>query len=173
MGLHFGLTLRNNQKTARCVSVSRFMLARPVSRSVMRAGSCTAWSTASSPTDRCPPTRPSVVVMTRSTPSSPRLAPASTSTCRLRRFGAYRRRRGPHRYLPSALPTYVPEGQECMLPLNPGFYGSADSLTVTLGEIPGTLVDLLASGTYYADATVKCADGSEMTCIYLRVELGQ
>ena len=70
-------------------------------------------------------------------------------------------------------PTYVPEGQECMLPLNPGFYGSADSLTVTLGEIPGILVDLLASGTYYADATVKYADGSEMTCIYLRVELGQ
>merc|ERR1712106_1124611 len=78
-GFHFGLTLRNNQKTQRCVSVSRFMLARPVSRSVMRAGSCTAWSTASSPTDRCPPTRPSVVVMTRSTPSFPRLAPASTS----------------------------------------------------------------------------------------------
>merc|ERR1739838_469260 len=55
-------------------------------------------------------------------------------------------------------PTYVPEGQECMLPLNPGFYGSADSLTVTLGEIPGILVDLSASGTYYADATVKYAD---------------
>merc|ERR1712154_87843 len=45
-------------------------------------------------------------------------------------------------------PTYVPEGQECSLPLNPGI-----------------LVDLLASGTYYADATVKYADGSEMTCI--------
>merc|ERR1712168_519147 len=68
-------------------------------------------------------------------------------------------------------PTYVPEGQECSLPLNPGSYGSADSLTVTLPEIPGILVDLLASGTYYADATVKYADGSEMTCIYLRVEL--
>merc|ERR1712244_64130 len=68
-------------------------------------------------------------------------------------------------------PTYVPEGQECSLPLNPGSYGSADSLTVTLPEIPGILVDLLASGTYYADATVKYADGSEMTCIYLRVEI--
>merc|ERR1711920_64597 len=68
-------------------------------------------------------------------------------------------------------PTYVPEGQELSLPLNPGSYGSADSLTVTLPEIPGILVDLLASGTYYADATVKYADGSEMTCIYLRVEI--
>merc|ERR1712083_199082 len=68
-------------------------------------------------------------------------------------------------------PTYVPEGQECSLPLNPGSYGSADSLTVTLPEIPGILVDLLASGTYYADATVNYADGSEMTCIYLRVEI--
>merc|ERR1712156_234762 len=47
----------------------------------------------------------------------------------------------------------------------------ADSLTVTLPEIPGILVDLLASGTYYADATVNYADGSEMTCIYLRVEI--
>merc|ERR1712212_73968 len=68
-------------------------------------------------------------------------------------------------------PTYFPEGQECMLPLNPGFYGSTDSLTLTLPEIPGILVDLLAAGTYYADATVKYADGSEMTCLYIRVEL--
>merc|ERR1712106_1071699 len=31
--------------------------------------------------------------------------------------------------------------------------------------------DLLASGTYYADATVNYADGTQMTCIYIRVEL--
>merc|ERR1711936_1339849 len=55
-------------------------------------------------------------------------------------------------------PTYFPDGQDCMLPL-------------TLPEIPGILVDLLAAGTYYADATVKYADGSEMTCLYIRVEL--
>merc|ERR1711915_104784 len=53
----------------------------------------------------------------------------------------------------------------------PWLIRSADSLTVTLPEIPGILVDLLASGTYYADATVNYADGSEMTCIYLRVEI--
>merc|ERR1712243_413813 len=68
-------------------------------------------------------------------------------------------------------PTYLPDGQDCMLPLNPGFYGGTDSLTLTLPEIPGILVDLLAAGTYYADATVKYADGSEMTCLYIRVEL--
>merc|ERR1711942_477467 len=47
----------------------------------------------------------------------------------------------------------------------------ADFLTGTLPEIPGVLVDLLAAGTYYADATVKLADGSVMTCLYIRVEL--
>ena len=68
-------------------------------------------------------------------------------------------------------PAYVPEGQECMLPLNPGMYGSDESLTVVLPEIPDILVNLLASGTYYADVTVNYADGSEMTCVYLRVQL--
>merc|ERR1719369_2525912 len=70
-------------------------------------------------------------------------------------------------------PDYFPEGQDCKLPLNPGHYGAEgdETATVTLPEIPGILVDLLAAGTYYADATVKYADGSEMTCLYLRVEL--
>merc|ERR1712106_903161 len=68
-------------------------------------------------------------------------------------------------------PTYVPEGQECMLPLGPGSYGGGDPLVVVLPEIPGIIVDLLASGTYYADATVNYADGTQMTCIYIRVEL--
>merc|ERR1712096_485306 len=68
-------------------------------------------------------------------------------------------------------PTYVPEGQECMLPLGPGSYGGGDPLVVVLPEIPGIIVDLLASGTYYADATVNYADGTQMTCIYIRIEL--
>merc|ERR1712142_855825 len=62
-----------------CVSVSLSTLAKPVSRSVMPAGSCTAWSTVSSLMARCPLTRPSAVAMTPSTPSSARLALASTS----------------------------------------------------------------------------------------------
>ncbi|CBY43750.1 unnamed protein product [Oikopleura dioica] len=67
------------KKTKTCESVFPSTLVRLVSRSVMPAGSFTASSTVSSPTDRCPPTRPSVVVMTPSTPSSPKPALASTS----------------------------------------------------------------------------------------------
>ena len=68
-------------------------------------------------------------------------------------------------------PTYVPDGQECALPLGPGQYGGGDPLVVTLPEIPSIIGDLLASGTYYAQATVKLADGSDMTCIWVRVQL--
>ena len=60
-------------------SASLSTLARLVSRSVMPAGNCTAWSTASSLMARCPLTRPSEAVMTPSTPSSAR--PALASTC--------------------------------------------------------------------------------------------
>ena len=60
------------------VSASLSTWGRPESRSAMHAGSCTAWSMASSPTVRCPPTRPSAAATTPSTPSLARLAPAST-----------------------------------------------------------------------------------------------
>ena len=36
-------------------------------------------------------------------------------------------------------PTYFPEGQDCMLPLNPGKYGGGEPLTITLGDIPDIL----------------------------------
>merc|ERR1711934_539108 len=52
---------------------------RPVSKSVTPAGSSSALSTESSQMVKCHPTNPSVVVMTLSTPSSPRLVPESTS----------------------------------------------------------------------------------------------
>ena len=60
------------------VSASLSTWGRPEFRSAMHAGSCTAWSMASSPTVRCPPTRQSAAATTPSTPSSARLAPAST-----------------------------------------------------------------------------------------------
>jgi hypothetical protein len=63
----------------RCVRLSPFTLVRVVSRSVTRAGSCTAWSMVSSRMARCRLIRPSAAVMMRSTPSSPRLVPASMS----------------------------------------------------------------------------------------------
>lgn len=54
------------------VNVSLCMSVKPVSRWAMHAGSSTAWSMASSRTDRCPVTRPLEVEMTPSTPSSAR-----------------------------------------------------------------------------------------------------
>ena len=68
-------------------------------------------------------------------------------------------------------PAYFPEGQECMLPLNAGVYGGGDPLVLTLPEIPSIIGDLLASGTFYADATITLADGTEMACIYVRLEV--
>merc|ERR1719427_1269578 len=59
-------------------------------------------------------------------------------------------------------PDYFPEGQECKLPLNPGVYGGGDPIVLTVPEIPALIAELLASGTYYADATITLADGTEM-----------
>merc|ERR1712048_1181498 len=52
---------------------------KPVSKLVTPVGNSSASSTVSSQTDKCHLTRPSVVVMMPSTPSSPRLALESTS----------------------------------------------------------------------------------------------
>jgi len=69
-------------------------------------------------------------------------------------------------------PDYFPDGQECMLPLSPGVYGGGEPLVLgPLPEIPPIIGDLLASGTYYADATITLADGTQMACLYVRVEL--
>merc|ERR1712154_567152 len=75
--LLFGI-LTPNTNLSTCVSVSPSTSARPVSRSVTPAGSCTASSTESSQMARCPQTKPSEVETTPSTPSSLRLALAST-----------------------------------------------------------------------------------------------
>merc|ERR1712166_1129190 len=96
-----------NTKRPSCVNVSQSTSAKAVAKSETLAGSFTASSTASSLMARCHPTRPSEAVMIPSTPSSPRLALASTSPYHLPRFGAYRDRRGPYRHLPSALPPRV------------------------------------------------------------------
>ena len=44
-------------------------------------------------------------------------------------------------------------------------------MVLVLPDIPAIIADLLATGTYYADATILLADGSEMACIFVRVEL--
>merc|ERR1712142_1335587 len=65
-------------KHPKCVNVSPSMSDRPVSRSVMLAGSCTVWSMASSPMAKCPQAKPLEEEMTLSTPSSAKLERAST-----------------------------------------------------------------------------------------------
>ena len=66
-------------------------------------------------------------------------------------------------------PNFVPKGQECKLPLNAGVYGGGlgHPLAVTLPKIPVPI----ASGAYYADATIILADGTEMVCRFARAQL--
>merc|ERR1712072_538647 len=87
-----------------CVKFFPYTSARPVSRLAMPAGSSTALSTAFSRMARCPPTRPSVVVTTLSTPSSPRPAPASTSPAACSSTLSPLALTRSHWHLPSALP---------------------------------------------------------------------
>merc|ERR1712168_112135 len=80
ISLHFFSSRRNNLKQpATCVNVSPSMSDRPVSRSEMPVGSCTAWSMESSPMVKCHLTKPSEAAMTHLTPSSAK--PALASTC--------------------------------------------------------------------------------------------
>merc|ERR1712241_1527742 len=67
---------------------------------------------------------------------------------------------------------YFPDGQECKLPLKPGTYGGGEPITITLpADLPDLIINLLASGTYKITAHAMLADGSEMTCFYVRLEV--
>jgi len=68
-------------------------------------------------------------------------------------------------------PAHVPDGQTCATPLMPGTYGGDPPVTVEIPEIPDLIAGFLASGTYYADATINYADGTMMTCLYVRIEV--
>merc|ERR1712136_132075 len=68
-------------------------------------------------------------------------------------------------------PDYVPDGQTCNLPLMPGEYGSNDPYTITLPDIPDAIANLLGKGKFEVRATVNKEDGSEMTCIWVILEL--
>ena len=68
-------------------------------------------------------------------------------------------------------PAHVPDGQACATPLNPGTYGGDPPIEVVIPEIPDLIAGFLASGTYYADATISYADGTMMTCLYVRIEV--
>ena len=69
------------------------------------------------------------------------------------------------------VPDHVPEGQGCTLPLNPGVYGGEPAIEGVIPEIPHILLDLIGAGTYSAEAVIDLADGTQMTCIQLRVQV--
>ena len=54
---------------------------------------------------------------------------------------------------------------------NAGVYGGGPPFSLTLPTIPPIIADLLATGTYYASATVKGPDGADWTCGYARIEI--
>merc|ERR1712107_252822 len=68
-------------------------------------------------------------------------------------------------------PDYFPDGQTCNLPLMPGEFGSNDPYTITLPDIPDAIANLLGKGKFEVRATVNKEDGSEMTCIWVILEL--
>ena len=68
-------------------------------------------------------------------------------------------------------PDHVPAGQTCATPLMPGTYGGDPPITMEIPEIPEIIASLLASGTFYADATIMYPDGTQMTCLYVRIEV--
>jgi len=68
-------------------------------------------------------------------------------------------------------PAHVPEGQTCATPLSPGVYGGEPAIEVEIPAIPDILAELIGAGTYYAAASINNPDGSQMTCIYVRVEV--
>merc|ERR1711892_471560 len=72
---------------------------------------------------------------------------------------------------PVLCPAYVPEGQECALPLGPGMYGGGEPITIVFPAIPPELGLILGkSATLYADATITGPDG-KIACVYLRVQV--
>merc|ERR1712131_34024 len=76
--LNFGIT-KPDQVQQKRESVFQFTSDKLVSKSVMPAGNFTAWNTVSNQTVKCHLTRPLAVVMTPSTPFSPKLVLANTS----------------------------------------------------------------------------------------------
>merc|ERR1712131_31223 len=76
--LNFGIT-KPDQVQQKRESVFQFTSDKLVFKSVMPAGNFTVWNTVSNQTVKCHLTRPSVVAMIHSTPSSPKLGPANTS----------------------------------------------------------------------------------------------
>ena len=70
-------------------------------------------------------------------------------------------------------PTYVPEHQDCTLPLGPGVYGGGEPLTIGLGpldDIPDMFKPFL-TGTYMVEATILDSSGQSVACVWARISL--
>merc|ERR1712038_1461287 len=67
---------------------------------------------------------------------------------------------------------YFPPGQACNLPLNPGTYGGKDPITTPLpADLPAEIVNLVKGAKLHADLKVLAADGSEMGCARVHIEI--
>ena len=73
-------------------------------------------------------------------------------------------------------PTYVPEDQDCALPLGPGVYGGGEPLTIGLGpleafeDIPDMFKPYL-TGTYMVEAIILDSSGQSVACVWARISL--
>jgi hypothetical protein len=66
---------------------------------------------------------------------------------------------------------YMPEGQECALPLHPGTYiNPTEPISITLPEIPDILVPFL-KGTIRAKVHGMDENGQAMFCLQLELAL--
>ena len=67
---------------------------------------------------------------------------------------------------------FMPEGQACALPLNPGQYAGGEPITLTLPEIPDILIPILSPlKALDAEITGLKADGTAVACLGARLEL--
>merc|ERR1711894_715529 len=61
---------------------------------------------------------------------------------------------------------FLPEGQACSLPLNPGQYAAGPAITVTLPEIPDILIPILSPlKAIGVEVTGMKADGTAVACL--------
>merc|ERR1719242_2091116 len=61
---------------------------------------------------------------------------------------------------------FLPEGQACSLPLNPGQYAAGPAITVTLPEIPDILIPILSPlKAIDVEVTGMKADGTAVACL--------
>jgi len=66
-----------------------------------------------------------------------------------------------------------PNGDEtlCSLPINPGWYGSSEPSSISLGQLCQFSELLVLGGDYTMKIHLNLEDGSEMTCVFFTVKV--